>query len=142
MGILSWDKPEKARSSAAHAAMYQSDSGVDGTYVPNMSREDVMRWKAKFTGYKARPPHPQVEIRYGGGLVIIVCLHEGYTYNHYKAEGRKSFGKVYGSTVGLNLHISTNGPLQWTFDTLAEMNQAIAEAKEFLEDYYNNTESM
>jgi len=137
MGILSWDKPEKARSSESHAAMYVADSAPPGTYVPNMSKEDVWKWKAKFTGHKAG--HPQVEIRYGGGLVIIVCLHDGYRYKGRRPEGRTTGGGyTYGATIGSNLHIATNGPLIWTFEHFDEMVEAIAEAKQFLEDYYDN----
>lgn len=36
------------------------------------------------------------------------------------------------STRGINIHISANGPLQMTFEDLADMNAAIEEAKEFL----------
>jgi hypothetical protein len=59
MSVLSWDKPKKARSTAEHNARNSSDTGVDGTYVPNMSEKDRLRWKAKLvTGQD-----PRIEIR-------------------------------------------------------------------------------
>lgn len=45
--ILCWDKPKKARTTEEHNKKYSSDSGVDGTYVPNMSEKDMLKWKAK-----------------------------------------------------------------------------------------------
>ena len=44
---INWDKPKKARSTSAHNQMNSSDSGVAGTYVPNMSDEDRHSWKGK-----------------------------------------------------------------------------------------------
>lgn len=57
--ILSWDKPKKLRPSKEHNDRYQSDSGVAGTYVPNMSAEDKRKWKAKLI----KGEDPRVEIR-------------------------------------------------------------------------------
>ena len=45
--LLSFDKTKKVRSTEEHNKMHMSDSGVDGTYVPNMSKEDNERWKGK-----------------------------------------------------------------------------------------------
>ena len=47
MGLLSFDKPKKIRSTEEHNKMFSSDSGISGTYVPNMSKEDQLKWKAK-----------------------------------------------------------------------------------------------
>ena len=47
MGLLSFDKPKKVRSAEEHNKMFSSDSGIAGTYVPNMSKEDQLKWKAK-----------------------------------------------------------------------------------------------
>jgi hypothetical protein len=59
MGLLCWDKPKKKRPTKAHNEKFQSDSGVDGTYVPNMSEDDKLKWKAKKIGGK----DPRIEIR-------------------------------------------------------------------------------
>ena len=45
--ILSFETPKKLRSAEKHNEMYQSNAGVNGTYVPNMSKEDMNLWKAK-----------------------------------------------------------------------------------------------
>lgn len=52
MAILDFSKPEKIRSTADHNKRYTSDSGVDGTYVPNMSEADMHKWKAKYIDWK------------------------------------------------------------------------------------------
>lgn len=57
--ILSWEKPKKARSTEAHNEAHQSDTGIPGTYVPNMSDADQEAWKARKIGGE----HPRVEIR-------------------------------------------------------------------------------
>lgn len=121
MAILSWDKPTKLRTSAEHAATYSADGAPPGTYVPNMSDEDMQKWKAKLTG--TRRESPQVEIRksFSNQMLIIVTLG-GYSYKSYTPE----------ETKDKNIHISVNGPLQMTFDDLQEMNAAIEEAKQFL----------
>ena len=59
MSLLCWDKPEQKRPTTEHNDKFQSDSGVDGTFVPNMSEEDMDKWKAKKVG----GTDPRVEIR-------------------------------------------------------------------------------
>lgn len=72
MSVLSFEKPAKLRSSSEHADKYQSDSGVPGTYVPNMSDEDKRRWKGKVCGGS----DPRVEIRktFEGPGTYAQCL--------------------------------------------------------------------
>lgn len=133
MTILYWDKPAPIMSAEERAATYVADSAPPGVYVPNMSREDALRWKAKLTGHKAKPPHPQVEIR-RAGLVIIVSLGGGYRYKFYGDPKRP-----YLATDGVNIHLASSGPQQMTFDSFAEMVQAIAEAREYLENLEDST---
>lgn len=59
MGILNFDKPKKVSPTKEHNDYFQSDSGVAGTYVPNMSEADLLKWKAKKIG----GTDPRVEIR-------------------------------------------------------------------------------
>ena len=47
MTHISWEKPKKAVPHAEHAEKHQSDSGIPGTYVPNMSQEDRFKWKGR-----------------------------------------------------------------------------------------------
>jgi hypothetical protein len=57
--ILQFDKPKKLRATTAHNAMHSSDTGIPGTYVPNMSKKNREAWKAKIIG----GADPRVEIR-------------------------------------------------------------------------------
>ena len=59
MGILCFDKPKKLRPFKDHADYYASDTNIAGTYVPNMSDEDRLKWKAKHI----QGADPRVEIR-------------------------------------------------------------------------------
>lgn len=44
-------------------------------------------------------------------------------------ETRESYRRTRNPTRGINIHIATNGPIQMTFDELADMQAAIEEAK-------------
>jgi len=59
MNILSFDKPKKLCSTEQHNEDHQSDSGIAGTYVSNMSEADKLAWKAKHI----KGADPRVEIR-------------------------------------------------------------------------------
>jgi hypothetical protein len=117
--ILSWDKPERVTSIDKWKS-WQADSAPPGTYVPNMSADDMARWKAKRVGFKAG--HPQIEIR-KDSTVIVVSLGGGYKYKYYTPD----------ETKGTNVHIATAGPIRWTWQELSEFAQAIAEARAVLE---------
>lgn len=129
MGILSWDKPKKAKTTAEWANDGGFDGGPVGGYLPNMSKEDEKKWKAKLVGKTT--DHPQVEIRktVNCQLLLIVSLGKGYNYKYYKANPTPRDGY---STKGINVHLSTNGALQLTFKEMQEMNEAVEEAKAFL----------
>jgi len=123
MGILSWEKPKRVRSKEEHAKI-SADGAPPGVYVPNMSEDDQLKWKAKLVGVKVG--YPQVEIGKtfrGNGLVILVSLGNGYQYKYYKRE----------ETKGLNIHLASSGPQQMTFQDFEDMNVAVQEAKEALE---------
>lgn len=124
MTILSWDKPAQVVSKEEWASN-QADSAPPGTYVPNMSKDDIRRWKAKRVGFKAG--HPQIEIR-KNTTVIVVSLHGGYKYKSYGRGGYCDPG-----TEDINLHIATAGPIRWTWQEWAECQEAIAEARAVLE---------
>lgn len=106
MGLICWDKPKKIHSTEEHNDMYSSDSGVNGTYVPNMSAQDRAKWKGKVTHVTTSP---QVEIR-KNSFVIVVGL-DGYTYKSY----HRIPIKYMPSTKGLNIHIASAGPIQLSF---------------------------
>lgn len=150
--ILKWDRPKKVMTVEEWANNYGFEDGPTGGYAPNMSVADQLSWKAKITGTKLG--FPQVEIRKktqrGSQVLIIVNMGEGYNYKSYEAINKRAysdmnrawFAKQYGKaeaddqynrymfpTRGINIHISTNGPIQMDFAELADMNSAIEEAK-------------
>lgn len=105
--ILSFDKPKKLRSSNAHAEMYSSDTGIAGTYVPNMSETDKVKWKAK----RIKGSDPRVEIRKtllnGYAQVLLVVRADSIT-------------------------MSANGKMIWTNPLWEDLNKAVMEARIYL----------
>jgi hypothetical protein len=57
--VLSFDKPKKVRTTEEHNRAFASNAEAAGTYVPNMSKKDKLRWKAKKIG----GPDKRIEIR-------------------------------------------------------------------------------
>jgi hypothetical protein len=105
--MISWEKPNKLRPTEEHNNMFSSDSGIAGTYVPNMSREDMLKWKGKkIIGGK----NPRLEIRKtfprsGANVLIIVSLSNAPMFT-----------------------ISTNGKIQMSFEEMEEFKNVIDEA--------------
>ena len=112
--ILFWGKPKKTMTKEEREESFASDSGIPGTYVPNMSDSDVKKWKAKLVGHKSG--HPQVEISKDNTVIIIA--YYGYKYKHYKPEDTKE----------INVHISSSGPIQWSFEDYDNFQKTIKEA--------------
>jgi len=106
--------------------MCQSDSGISGTYVPNMSRLDQSKWKGKLVG--KRSGVLQVEIR-KDTFVCIIALN-GYNYKYYKKKPDR-WGT---STTGKHIHIGASGPIQLTFKEWEEWGKVVQEAVEALID--------
>ncbi len=105
MGILNFDIPKKIRSADEHNIMYCADGAVPGTYVPNMSKEDMYRWKAKHI----RGANERVEIRktiIGTQMVVIVSRDE--------------------------IKISSNSAIHFSPDDWNEFLTAVQEAKDIL----------
>lgn len=131
MGVLTWEKPEKLRSSEEHAADHSADGAPPGAYVPNMSAEDRMKWKAKLAGHKAG--YPQVELRRDG--CVIVVSSRGYKYKHYDTRDIKRWDKKSKNADEVCLiHIACSGPMSLTTEEYGKMLQAVEEAKAKLEE--------
>lgn len=114
--ILSFDKPAKIRPTEEHNNLYVADSAPPGTYVPNMSKEDMYRWKAKHI----KGQDERIEIRktiQGVQVLIIVYKHA--------VEGNWREGIQGHETI----QISSNGKMQLTLQDWSEMQQAIIEAR-------------
>jgi hypothetical protein len=110
MGLISWDKPKKVMSTEAHNSTYSSDSGIAGTYVSNMSREDMLKWKGKKF---IKTPKPRIEVRkyfpQGGANVLIIVSKSNPNYT-----------------------ISTNGKIMMSLKDMGEFHDVINEAYELL----------
>lgn len=118
MSVLNWDKPLKVRDTESHNKIHMSDSGVAGTYVPNMTKEDMYKWKAKHI----KGADERIEIRktiLGSQLLVIV-----------KKEG--GFEDKYKRFKDVTVKMSMNGPLYMTDDDSIDLQSAISEAKEIL----------
>lgn len=127
MSVLRWDKPKKIRTAKENADHYGFEDGPTGGYQPNMSEADSRSWKAKLVGHTKG--FPQVEIRRQCGpslLLVIVNLGKGYNYKHYQSD----------STKGINVHMSTNGPIQMNFEEFSELSAAVAESELFLTERF------
>lgn len=122
--VLDFEKPKKVRTTEEHNEMFSSDSGVAGTYVPNMSKEDMNKWKAKhITGEEER-----VEIRKtieGVQLVIIVYKKARPAKWDYKKQDE--WNKRH-----QDIRMSMNGKLDLTWDNFWDMQEAVKEALEIM----------
>ena len=122
--VLDFEKPKKVRTTEEHNEMFSSDSGVAGTYVPNMSKEDMNKWKAKhITGEEER-----VEIRKtieGVQLVIIVYKKARPVKWNYKKQDE--WNKRH-----QDVRMSMNGKLDLTWDDFWDMQEAVKEALEIM----------
>jgi hypothetical protein len=129
--ILDFDEPKKVRSTEEHNKTYQSDSGVDGTFVPNMPKQDMMKWKAKKVG----GDDPRVEIR---------KTVEGYDPVLQRQQNNRGYaGKFAGHCAAQVLVIvrphsvimSANGRAVWGLQDWKELHQAVTEAREAFDEF-------
>ena len=127
--ILDFTPPKKILSSDEHNKQYMSDCGVRGTYVSNMSEEDMNRWKAKHIN-KGKPD-ARIELRktFNGAELLIIVALDGWNYKNETIEGDK-YGHY--KTKGLNVRMSTNGPLMMTFSEFYDIEMVVNEAGDIL----------
>ena len=137
MNILYWthflNKPKKKQSTEDWKKL-SADGAPPGVYTPNMSVEDAAKWKAKLVG--TRKDKPQIEIRKtieGTQLVLIVSKKGGFSYGN-------KFARSGNEAHPANIHLSANGPIRFTWDQLAEFNQAVEEARDFLNKEFKETQ--
>lgn len=123
MGLIDFNKPKKIRSTEEHNQMFSSDSGVAGTYVPNMSDADRKKWR----GVHVKGTDERIEIRRTiGGTQILIIVYKSIRYTHWKVN-QDEWYKNHN-----NVRMSMNGKLDMTFDEYDELTKVIAEAKEIL----------
>ena len=130
--VLDFDKPQKVRSTEEHNDRFQSDAGVAGTFVPNMSEEDKNKWKAKHI--KGEDERIEIRKTLDSQLVIIV----------YKNSYRPPYPKEYlpweeyhrkqkeWHNGHEDIRISMNGPCQLTFKDYNDLMTAVYEASMLL----------
>lgn len=119
MTLLSWDKPAKVRSTEEHNNTFVADDAPPGAYVPNMSREDAEKWRAKVVGVRRPNGKVQVEIRknVSGNALVLMVGDNGVIKGHYETEGE-------------TVLLSTNGSLTFSsYDDFADMFTAVQEAR-------------
>lgn len=123
MGLIDFNKPQKVHSTENHNEMYSSDSGVAGTYVPNMSVADMKKWKGKHI----KGVDERIEIRKTiGGTQLLVVVYKDVRFTDYKVN-REEWYKNH-----KNVRMSMNGKLDMTFAEYDELVKVIDEAKEIL----------
>jgi len=122
--LLSFEKPKKVNTTEKHNGSYQSDSGIAGTYVQNMSEEDKNRWKAKHI----KGEDERIEIRKtidGVQLLVVVYRKENpVKYNHMDIQAWRKRHQ--------NVQMSMNGKLDMTWDNFWDLQEAVKEAFEIL----------
>lgn len=123
--ILSFDEPKKAMTTEAHNKEYMSDCGVPGTFVPNMSKEDMEKWKAKYVELG----DTRIEIRktMNGVQLLIIVYKYPRVVDRYDYKNRDEWNKRHNSVV-----ISMNGKLDMSWSDYYTMGQAIKEARDIL----------
>jgi len=113
IGVLSFDRPKKLIPTEEHAP---------GTYVPNMSRADQLKWRAKhITGKNER-----IEIRSTEpwvNLLVIVFKNPTKETNRWHPE---DFGDPY------YIKMSMNGTSRWSLETWSKLEGAVQEARDIL----------
>ena len=116
--ILSWDKPKKLQTHEKWASV-TADGAPPGVYVPNMSKADGEKWKAKLVGGK----NTRVEIRKsvkGTQILIIVSLTgTPIQERHWR---------------NINVVMSMNGKSTLTFEEMDQLYQGVQEARKVLEE--------
>lgn len=116
MSVLRWDKPQKVLTTKEWQGI-TADGAPPGVYTPNMSREDVLTWRAKLIGGK----DPRVEIR----TTVIQERRPTERYSHY--------AQILLVVRKDSVRFSANGTACFEGRRWEEFLSAISEAKEALD---------
>ena len=144
--LLTFDKPKKVLSTEKHNKKFQSDSGMAGTYVPNMSKEDMNKWKAKHI--KGEDERIEIRKTFNNGVqVLIIVYKKEYqppkpSFPEYDGGGKDFYWEqaniFYHADCQRydkrhhNVRISMNGKLDLTWDDFWNIQEAVKEAFEIL----------
>lgn len=122
--LLCFDKPKKVRSTEEHNKIYMSDSGIAGTYVPNMSEEDKNKWKAKHI----KGDDERIEIRKTmNGVQVLIVVYKKERPVKWNGHNQSEWNKRH-----QNVQMSMNGKLDMTWDEFWDISEAVKEALEIL----------
>ena len=122
--ILSFEVPKKVRSTQTHNETFQSDSGIAGTYVQNMTEDDKLKWKAKHIKGKDE----RIEIRKTiEGVQLFIVVYKNPNPVEYSYNNRDAWHKRH-----QDIQMSMNGKLDMTYDNFFDMGAALREAIEIL----------
>lgn len=126
--LLDFNKPSKIMTEQERQDKYTSDGAVPGTYVPNMSEEDMKKWKGKYIKGKDE----RVEIRKSiNGVQLVVIVYKETRYEEKTSTYSNETYKVF---VHKNIHMSANGKIRLSFDEYQELLQVINEAQIILKE--------
>lgn len=128
MGVLHWEKPERIMS-VEDWKQISADGAPPGVYTPNMSKEDMLKWKATLVGKTT--DNPRVEIR------KTFSWHNGKKYpdsvNHYCQTLIVVHKNDHPSVL-----MSCNGKIAASLQEMEDMHVAIKEAKDMLDKLTSN----
>jgi hypothetical protein len=122
MSVLSFDRPKPVRSNSEHNNTFVADSAPPGAYVPNMSEEDSLKWKAKRINKGKEDERIEIQKKFS--------WHNGKSYPNH--EGYSAQTKIIVQKKEPRIIMSTNGKIAMSSDDVINFQQAIAEAFEIL----------
>jgi hypothetical protein len=143
--LLTFDKPKKVLTTEKHNKKFQSDSGIAGTYVPNMSKEDMNKWKAKHI--KGEDERIEIRKTIECAQLLIVVYKNAYQpsypeFPEYDGGGKDAYweqaNEIYRHDRNCwekrhqNVRISMNGKLDLTWDNFWDLQEVVKEAFEIL----------
>lgn len=109
MGVLYWGTPAKAAPPEEWEEI-SADGAPPGVWTPNMSRPDMLRWKAKLIRGKRKADGMRIEVRktVEGAQLLMVVFEDG------------------------TMQVSANGKLFLRAEDWMDMKLAVAEARDSL----------
>lgn len=125
--ILNWDKPKKKMSTEEWKKI-SADGAWPGVYTPNMSEKDMVSWKANYINGKI----PRVEIR----KTFVKSNNKKYpNIKHIYCQCLITISNEnIDDMKNCNIVISANGKIGISNREWTELNLAIKEAKEYLNE--------
>jgi hypothetical protein len=120
--VLSWETPKK-KMPVEDWKKISADGAPPGVYTPNMSKKDMLKWKAKYIG----GTDPRVEIRksfhHSNGKSYPECVNYGAQVLIVVRKKHNDEPQVL---------ISTNGKMGMSLSDFFDLNEAVKEALEEL----------